>query len=50
MRATAPGLLVVLACSAAARAEPPRITDPSDRQILEAFLGHVERSARYCTP
>jgi len=26
------------------------VADPADRQILEAFLGHVESSAAYCTP
>lgn len=45
--------LVLVLCSLgalAARGEPPTVADPADRQILEAFLGHVEGSARYCTP
>ena len=42
--------IVLLAGLLPAGAEPPRITDPTDRQILEAFLGHVGKSARYCTP
>ncbi len=33
-----------------ARSEPARITDPKDREILQAFVGQVESSARYCTP
>ena len=44
-------LLVLLAAvTTLAAAEPPAVTDPVDRQILEAFLGHVEGSASYCTP
>jgi len=50
MRATALALLALLAFPHAAGAEPPEITDPADRQIVEAFLGHAESSARYCTP
>jgi len=46
-------LLLVVLCSLgalAARGGPPTVADPADRQILEAFLGHVESSARTCTP
>ena len=35
---------------AQAHAEPTEMTDPKDREILQAFLGHVEKSAAYCTP
>ncbi|MBI1927631.1 dienelactone hydrolase family protein [Candidatus Poribacteria bacterium] len=30
--------------------EPPHIEDERDQQILEAFLDHVQQSARECTP
>jgi len=30
--------------------EPVAMADETDRQILEAFLGHVRSSARHCTP
>lgn len=30
--------------------EPAKVTDPKDREILEAFLGHVESSTQQCTP
>jgi len=36
--------------AAAALLATPQITDPADHQIIEAFLGHVESSARRCTP
>jgi hypothetical protein len=31
-------------------AQPPEITDATDREILQAFLQHVEKSGAYCTP
>jgi len=44
-------LLVLCSLGAlAARGGPPTVADPADRQILEAFLGHVETSGSYCTP
>ena len=43
-------VLFVASLAGAAAAVPPRVTDPADRQILEAFLGHVEKSGAYCTP
>lgn len=33
-----------------ANAEPPPEIDPADRPIVDAFLGHVDSGARYCTP
>ena len=44
------GGLGLLASAAGRAAEPPQIADATDREILEAFLQHVERSAAYCTP
>ena len=31
-------------------AESPRVKDDAGQQILESFLGHVQRSESYCTP
>ncbi|NQT54280.1 hypothetical protein HQ576_19640, partial [bacterium] len=42
--------VVMMAVTAVAAAEPSRVTDPADRQILAAFLGHAERLASQCTP
>ncbi len=50
MRRLLCSIIVVLAAPRAARAMPPRITDPADQQILAAFLGHVDKSAARCTP
>lgn len=47
-------MLAALSCGLTTAVEEtnalPQITDSIDRQILEAFLGHVENSAHYCTP
>ena len=42
--------LAALASAQVALADPPKVSDPADQQILEAFLGHVDGSARECTP
>jgi len=47
---TLPAVLSSLLCLSTALAEPPRITDPVDREIFAAFLEHVEKSAAQCTP
>ena len=41
-------LLVIPATTAGS--EPVAMADEIDREILEAFLGHVRSSARHCTP
>jgi len=50
MRCMVVWLITLFTLAQLARAEPPRVDDPVDREILAAFLGHVETSARYCTP
>jgi len=37
-------------CAGVGRTVPPEITDPTDRQILEAFLAHAEAAGARCTP
>ena len=44
------GAIAVLLCALPCCAQPPEITDETDQQIVEAFLGKVESSAAYCTP
>ena len=49
MRPATIPFLVLCAAARLALAEPARVADPKDRQILAAFLTHVERSADRCT-
>ena len=42
--------IILVAASISSDTGIPAKMDETDRQILEAFLRHVESSARYCTP
>jgi hypothetical protein len=41
--------LAAVPALAASAAAPPEI-DPADKPVVEAFLGHAEKAAVYCTP
>ena len=50
MRTPACSLALLLVCLGGARGEPPTVTDPSDRRVLDAFLAHAETAGARCTP